>query len=284
MNRPLTLTLGGLLLAGSALAQAPHGEYNLRQMGRDADLVFYGTVIDVDYRASEAALGERAVPHTFVTYRIEEIFSGKTPEKTITLRFLGGRGKEAEFLMIQGYPLFDIGDEDLLFVKGNGEYACPLIGCEEGRFRSIDGQMYNEEGRQLIVTQGGKLRPGKPVDLEAVNTHRVSRTLLRKRTFNEPGERLEEPARTEGLHLDKQGFLSRARNAVYQGQQDRSQPPGLTRSASREIPFKFKQPTVSAPGRDASVASQQGKGPVQSTRDMKELEAIRRNGGNPVID
>lgn len=285
MNRQLILTLSGFLLAGSAFGQAPRGEYNLRQMARDADLVFYGTVVGVDYRASEAALGERAVPHTFVTYRIQEVFSGKTQEGTITLRFLGGRGKEAEFLMIQGYPLFDVGDEDLLFVKGNGENACPLVGCEEGRFRSIDGQMYNEEGRQLIVTQGGKLRPGKPVDLEAVNTHRVSRTLLRKRTFDEPGEGLEEPTRAEGLHLDKQGFLSRARNAVYQGQQDRKQPPGLTMSASKEKPFKFKQPAASAPpSRAASTTSQQGKDPAQSARDVRELEAIRQNGGNPVID
>ena len=39
------------------------------------------------------------------------------------------------------------GDEDILFVAGNGENGCPIVMCEFGRYRVLDGVVYEAHDR-----------------------------------------------------------------------------------------------------------------------------------------
>src|SRR5690242_1615981 len=55
-----------------------------------ADLVFEGVVEQVAYRLSDrSAPDEAAIPHTFVTFKVQRAFKGRAPDGgRMTLRFL----------------------------------------------------------------------------------------------------------------------------------------------------------------------------------------------------
>jgi hypothetical protein len=119
-------------------------------MTRDADFVFKGKVIQVQYRNTmvEPLLDPSSggpvfdeegiqvfkstsnVPHTFVTYDVLDIYRGQLPAggpNTLTLRFFGGLSSDPTqpdtVCFISPYPHFDVGHEDVLFVHGNVEHA-----------------------------------------------------------------------------------------------------------------------------------------------------------------
>ncbi len=134
-----------------------------RHLIKQAELIFQGVVSDVHYKLSDVISDENIqLPHTFVTFKIEEIFKGTTAGETITLRFQGGSmqvASEADpkqtfprYLMVSKIPLFDIGDRQILYVQGNGASICPLVGMNKGRLRVIEGYVYSDYGRPLVFT------------------------------------------------------------------------------------------------------------------------------------
>jgi hypothetical protein len=58
---------------------------------------------------------------------------------------LGGRIGDQE-LRVEGAPQFKVGDEDILFVHGNGQQFTPLVAMEYGRFpvkhEAVTGNAY----------------------------------------------------------------------------------------------------------------------------------------------
>ncbi|MEM7437029.1 MAG: hypothetical protein AAF436_17885 [Myxococcota bacterium] len=135
---------------------------------RRSDLVFEGEVVDVQYaNAVDNGVGEPAaedgktngLPHTFVTYRMAEVFTNNQSEETFTLRFAGGVDTESapdyDILSVAQHPHFDIGDRDILFVKGNEHALCPLDRCSNGRYRVLSGPndsedaLYTELGQEI---------------------------------------------------------------------------------------------------------------------------------------
>src|SRR5215510_1876666 len=100
------------------------------------EFIFRGTVSEIQYRLSDAASpGDVRLPHTFVTYTIEEVLKGTATQNTVTLRFMGGPDEEqGKFLSVSDVPMFTVGDQDILFVRKNGTALCPLVRCGEGRF------------------------------------------------------------------------------------------------------------------------------------------------------
>lgn len=126
----------------------------LRHLIKEAEMVFIGVVEQIDYRTSSARDKDDAVlPHTFVTFKIEEVFKGRTASNTITLRFQGGRTEVAdakfEYLTSPEIPLFDLADRDILFIRGNCKSICPLVGMKKGRLRVIDNHIYTDDGRPI---------------------------------------------------------------------------------------------------------------------------------------
>jgi hypothetical protein len=69
---------------------------------------------------------------TRVELDIVEVIAG-TPPANVVLEFLGGRLGD-EQLKIEGMPEFKVGDEDILFVSGNGHTICPLYAMMHGRY------------------------------------------------------------------------------------------------------------------------------------------------------
>jgi hypothetical protein len=125
---------------------------DLRTALESADAVIHGVVTDVQYRNSTRRRGnEESLPHTFVTYRIQDRILGDVSGDKITLRFLGGTDGQGRFLIEPDAPLFNVGHEDVLFISENGQSDCPLVNCEHGRFRVYRGGVYTN--RAIPVTR-----------------------------------------------------------------------------------------------------------------------------------
>lgn len=148
---------------------------SLDQLADRANLIFKGEVVKVESRFAQPVPGQkRPAPYTFVTYKVEQTLKGELTENTMTLRFAGGPYNHDEFTLIDGVPLMDVGDRDVLFVKDNGEDPCPLVDCGSGRFREIDGFIFNELGQSIELTETNEIRFGKAVSLDQVQNHKMS--------------------------------------------------------------------------------------------------------------
>lgn len=142
---------------GQAKGQAPRFD----AIAAAADAVIHGTVIAVDYRMS--ADGDGGLPHAFVTYDVHEVLAGTVESNPLVLRFIGGPDSRGDFLMVGHTPMFDIGNEDILFVRGNGAAGCPLVECEHGRIRIHEAAAYGPHGTAMVdIVHGRAAYRGEP--------------------------------------------------------------------------------------------------------------------------
>ncbi len=152
-----TVLAAAVFAAGGASAHAPKDPKavgNIAKMSVGSALVFRGSVAKVDYRLATGAGG--SLPYTYVTYRIGQVLQGEAAGKTITLRFPGGPDGRGGFVDIEGVPVFEEGNEDILFVRSNGEDGCPLVQCEFGRYRVLDGAVYEAHGSPVVAVKDGR--------------------------------------------------------------------------------------------------------------------------------
>src|SRR5262245_43894094 len=141
------LVIVGVLIAGMTNVSATHTDpVSIQQLVKEAELIFEGVVTAVEYRVSDVATPDHvALPHTFVTFEIAQTLKGgAVPAHSITLRFQGGPDGKGNAMMVSGVPLFDVGNRDVLFVRGNGAELCPLVGWDQGRFRVIGDSVYTD--------------------------------------------------------------------------------------------------------------------------------------------
>ncbi|NEQ10875.1 MAG: hypothetical protein F6K37_34660 [Moorea sp. SIO4E2] len=258
---------------------------------QEADFIFRGTVEKIQYRLSS---NQRGLPHTFVTYKVEETLKGRVkPGSLVTLRFIGGHDNKGNFLTVSGVSFFDVGDTDILLVKGNGKSGCPLVGCAEGRIRVINNQAFSDEGQPILLTSQEQLVYGKHRPLKEVVTHRIGDTVIETvlstptgknqdgssesgvvesanvQVFEQPLER----TKLEGLIKTKLNQLSRA-GQVQRRQFTTTVDPDKNFVVKLGSPSAPPQTTVS-PGFENSILS--------STADRREMEMLMKNEGNPVL-
>lgn len=146
----------------SSLAHSPRDPSivgNVARLTEKSIFVFRGRAIDVKYRNLTTATG--TMPHTFVTYRVDDVISG-APPPLVTLRFIGGPDGTGGFLEVTGVPLFQAGDEDILFVSNNGmdteaDNSCALVECELGRYRVVNGSVYEGHGSPVVSIEGNRI-------------------------------------------------------------------------------------------------------------------------------
>ena len=69
---------------------------------------------------------------TLVELDVREVIAGQPPRPLI-LQLLGGKVGKDE-LTVSGVPQFQVGDEDVLFIRGNGQNICPLFAIMHGRY------------------------------------------------------------------------------------------------------------------------------------------------------
>jgi hypothetical protein len=151
MSKKFIAMVMAAVLSGALCAYA-HTSVDTEQvtqptiLAEEANLIFIGDVIEVTYLEARIEGSDSNLPYTVVTYRVKDVLRGKPPGETFTMRFPGGTDGRGGFVEVSGVPVFEKGDQDLLFVRSNGEQGCPLVGCEWGRFRILNGAVYNTHG------------------------------------------------------------------------------------------------------------------------------------------
>ena len=116
--------------------------------------------------------------HNYIATKVEvevrEVIRG-TPPARVVLDMVGGRVGEDE-LVVEGAPKFQVGDEDILFVHGNGQMLSPLVALMHGRYpifrdaktgqeyalRSNGMPLYSEQDVSLPMTQLSAVKRANP--------------------------------------------------------------------------------------------------------------------------
>lgn len=107
-----------------------------------ADYVVRARVKSIAYEKQERP-NRPPLLYTQVTLEVIETIAGTPPAEPV-LRCLGGRDGDQE-LRVEGAPRFAVGDEDILFVSGNGRNFFPLYAVMHGRYpvkRDAAGREY----------------------------------------------------------------------------------------------------------------------------------------------
>jgi hypothetical protein len=124
----LVLGLGAALAARATTVVPP--EFSTLVNGSDSIVRARVKTVTAEPRARTDGNGTKIV--TRVEFEVLEVVAG-TPPTPCILEFLGGRVGTAE-LVVHGMPRFHVGDEDVLFVSGNGRTICPLYAMMYGRY------------------------------------------------------------------------------------------------------------------------------------------------------
>ena len=280
LNKPLRslLSVGTLLSLLSPVHAATLDPLSPQELVEDAQLILQGVVTKIEYKNSEAAPGHVSLPHTFVTFAVERTFKGNAADKgQITLRFEGGPDGTGNAMMASGIPLFDLGDRDILFVGKNRDLPCPLVGWEQGRFRLLNGSVYNEQGQEVGVTADDQLAFGAYHALPEVTTHNMGGTIL---TFEETEPEAKPVLPPQARRLDAAGlanFIDGAVRKHHTPQQLATVPP--VPSADIRRPLRVFASKAERP--PSATAPSQGIG--KGERNAAEEQLLQQSDGDPLF-
>lgn len=260
-----------------------HGEFDFVEMLRAAELVFEGTVLDIQYRQSEKLdEDDVALPHTFVKFQVNTLIKGKFTPTTVWLRFLGGPAPDGRVLRVGHSPLFSPGDRSILFVRHNMHAACPVIGGEIGHLRIHEGQVFTDDGRPLRWNSEAQIEIGTDSDVFEARHHGDGAMALERLKSLESDP--QEPSPLAAMASDSE-VLSRSRfieilgalkSVLSVGGVDTLVPDNF--SADPNARFVVKNPRQAAPRKQLAL-------PLTQTPSVLDDEALRlrANGDNPVL-
>jgi hypothetical protein len=296
------------LLALAPVAEAATlGEpWTLERAVGQSEFIFEGTVTAIAFRDSDPVNADQAaLPHVFVTYRVEDVIRGQAPSQEITLRFLGGwSGQTGRIMRVPHAPLFKQGDRDILFAAaGNGAVACPLVGCGRGRFRIWQSGVYSDRGFALRRNGESDLSPGAdrmPVDLLSMEFPPAPEDRLAdiRRQLADSGlsaeERAELARRLEAMSAPR--IITLGREVTNQPAPSPSTPPlgvAAFKALIQEIAGRYPPATAPMPSASLDTPFQY---PVQELSPNQppnrfpeprqltpEQRLLQQNNGNPVL-
>ena len=103
---------------------------SFEQLVNESDYIIRAVVKSVTSEYRTGAGGKTII--TKVALDVREVIAG-TPPAEVVLEILGGKIGD-EQMVLEGAPRFKVGDEDILFVQGNGRTIVPLVAMMHGRY------------------------------------------------------------------------------------------------------------------------------------------------------
>ncbi len=100
--------------------------------------------------------------YTFVTLDRVEVLAGSYQSSTLTIRLKGGQVGN-NISQIVGSPEFNVDDQVVLFIEGNGRYMVPLVGWTQGMFRLVQDPasglqvVHDHEGNRVLGVKAGQV-------------------------------------------------------------------------------------------------------------------------------
>jgi len=87
---------------------------------------------------------------TKVELTVREVIKGNPPSPLV-LEMLGGSIGQTT-MVVDGTPKFKVGDEDILFIHGNGQQFSPLVGLMYGRYPIVYDSV---TGAEIVLRSNG---------------------------------------------------------------------------------------------------------------------------------
>lgn len=257
------------------------------------------------------------LPHTLVTYRVERTYKGKVDGSQVTLRFLGGPssrrttdGAGPLVLEVGHTPLFDVGDRDVLFVDGNTDKICPLTRCEAGRFRLIgsgpDRRVFSDQGNVVVEyadpSRAGSAHPivagiGPRRSLTEVTSNKIGDVVYQQEQGRSSEASSSEPKNVRGRPFTEASFDQFVTTVIRKTHTQRQldavpatpsadarqpiMPDPLTDAAPRINPEEETRSATAGGDSFEDRPAEERAALVEA--DRLEREALKANGGNPVL-
>jgi hypothetical protein len=141
--------------AGASLSATTLVPADFTQMARESELIVRGTVVRVDAQQMAA----RQTIESLVTLRVTETLKGAVAEQTV-FRVPGGKVGRYRRVMV-GAPVFNAGDEVILFLKGHAPAIAMPYGLSQGVYR-VARTAGAAVVTPAVVTSGGRVTRGDP--------------------------------------------------------------------------------------------------------------------------
>ena len=138
------LVIASLIAGAASLSATTVIPPTFEQLVDQAEMIFQGTVTKTNSQWIGEGDQRRIV--TYVTFEVKDALKG-SPGKSYTVRQFGGT-VDGETMMIDDAPVFNVGDQDILFVENNGSQVVPLVGLMHGRFHVRK----DASGREMVTT------------------------------------------------------------------------------------------------------------------------------------
>ena len=268
------LTLLAGLLLGSQVGAHSGDALNAEELVTEADFIFRGSVVRVDYAMSVAtSADEISLPQTYVTFKVEQAFKGHRAGDEVTLVFHGGPvpNQPGRFLLVEGAPLFSVGDRDILFVKGNGQRSIPLVGREQGRFRLVGNRAFTNDGHEVVLTPQQGLARGQFAASGEMLTRHVGDVALQQVPSQRPDKATPE-RHAQGTPLDEKTLddsIKAMVTSLHQASELAALP--AVSSASLTTPLRVQAPRPLA----APAAGNESTGSQGTAEEEREKQLSR---------
>jgi hypothetical protein len=144
----LGLSLGLFMAVGGSLHATTVEPPAFDELVNRSDAVVRARVVHVETELRRR--GEHDLVYTLVTLEVGEVIAGEAPRRLV-LSMLGGE-HEGLMMRVAGVPRFRVGEEDILFIQGNGTHYHPLYAAMYGRYpvRRDKGS-----GREYVTRNNG---------------------------------------------------------------------------------------------------------------------------------
>jgi hypothetical protein len=117
------------------------------QLVAQSDYIVQAVVTNISSEVVADARGRHIISH--IALDVKRVISGNPPQPLV-LQVLGGKVGSEE-MIVTGAPRFAVGDEDILFLRGNGRQFNPLVGLMHGRYPV----RHDSQGRDYITRSNG---------------------------------------------------------------------------------------------------------------------------------
>lgn len=145
--RLLRRVLGVLAIAASLIGPARATTVKAPEFSglvNQSDFIVRAVVKSVTSEIRQGTKGRKIYTH--VELEVREVIAGKPPTPLV-LVLLGGKVGD-DTMVIEGAPTFQVGDEDILFVQGNGRQIYPLVAMMHGKYPV---EKEPESGREFML-------------------------------------------------------------------------------------------------------------------------------------
>jgi hypothetical protein len=140
-RKAVALALALLLLSPAASFATTVIPPTFEELVRGAEVAFEGEVVDTRARFEDERDGRVIV--TDVYFRVGKVLKGTVGAMTV-MEFLGGTVGDLTY-RIDGMPVFNKGDRDVIFAVTSRRLISPLVGLMHGRVRIARDLATNED-------------------------------------------------------------------------------------------------------------------------------------------